>query len=232
MSNLSIIPARAVADSDLTDMQVRVLCAVGTFTNRLGGNVWASINTLAKHSNLSPRSVQRALPILVEKGYLRRVDRVGRTNLYEVILQTDAQGVTQESPGGDSTVRGGVTTQSPKRLKENDTFNELAGEFLRWAWNVYPQREEKPVYVVVLKSIIAALQGGATPDTLASGVAGYADHVARNKTEPKYIKSMHRFFLDGAWQAYAVQRVHGRTREEWARSGQDVAEFDNVVGAA
>jgi hypothetical protein len=64
MPHLSIIPAAAVADPALTDTQVRVLCAIGTFTNRLGGNVWASVQTMAKSCNLSPRTVQRALPVV------------------------------------------------------------------------------------------------------------------------------------------------------------------------
>jgi hypothetical protein len=28
---------------------------------------------------------------------------------------------------------------------------------------------------------------------------------------------------------YDVPMVHGRTREEWARSGQDVLEFDRLL---
>ena len=81
MSYLCIIPAAAVADAGLTDTQVRELAAIGTFTNRLGGNVWASVATLAKQCNLNPRSVQRAMPVLIERGYLRRMPRVGRTTV-------------------------------------------------------------------------------------------------------------------------------------------------------
>jgi hypothetical protein len=47
MPSLSIIPSAAVADERLTDLHIRVLCAIGTFSNRLGGNVWASVQTLA-----------------------------------------------------------------------------------------------------------------------------------------------------------------------------------------
>ena len=68
MPNLSIIPAHAVRDERLTDTQIRVLCAIGTFTNKLGGNVWASVPTLAKQSSLSTRSVQRGFPHLVVCG--------------------------------------------------------------------------------------------------------------------------------------------------------------------
>jgi DNA-binding transcriptional MocR family regulator len=130
MPHLAIIPAAAVADPNLTDTQVRVLCAIGTHTNRLGGNVWASISTLAKACSLSTRTVQRALPALLERGYLRHLERPGRTTLYEIVLE---QGVTMQSGGGDSVVGGGVTTQSPKRLKNDKTndLRELANLVLR-----------------------------------------------------------------------------------------------------
>jgi DNA-binding MarR family transcriptional regulator len=99
MSNLCIIPAAAVADHDLSDTQVRVLCAIGTFTNRLGGNVWASVKTLAAGSNLSERTVQRCIPALIDKGYLRMETRTGRTNLYEIVLDRAPEGVTPVSGG-------------------------------------------------------------------------------------------------------------------------------------
>jgi len=88
MPYLSIIPAAAVADGRLSDTHIRVLCAIGTHTNKLGGNVWASVGTLAKESNLSERTVQRSVLALVECGYITRTERVGRTNLYEVSLQS------------------------------------------------------------------------------------------------------------------------------------------------
>jgi hypothetical protein len=57
----------------------------------------------------------------------------------------------------------------------------------------------------------------------------YATHCALNKTEPQYVKSLPRFFADDFWRAYDVALVHGRTREEWARSGQDVLVFDQLL---
>jgi hypothetical protein len=40
---------------------------------------------------------------------------------------------------------------------------------------------------------------------------------------------MPRFFADDFWRAYDVVLVQGRTREEWARSGQDVSKFDRLL---
>jgi DNA-binding transcriptional ArsR family regulator len=226
MPHLAIIPAAAVADPNLTDTQIRVLCAIGTHTNRLGGNVWASISTLAKACSLSTRTVQRALPALLERGYLRHLERPGRTTLYEIVLE---QGVTMQSGGGDSVVGGGVTTQSPKRLKNDKTndLRELANLVLREVWTVYPKRETPHLFPPALKAMTEALRNGADPSRLVQAAALYGQEVVKKKTEPRFVRSITRFYADGAWEHYASEvRVHGRTRDEWARSGQDVTEFD------
>ncbi len=233
MSSLSILPAAAVADERLTDAQVRVLCAIGTYTNKLGGNVWASVQTLAKSSNLNPRTVQRALPVLLEHGYLRVQERPGRTNLYGIVLDRP---LTPESPGGDTGVVGGVTLESPKRYTVNDRTNEqrqLAQEVTKAVWRVYPQRDTPHLFPPALRAITELLKAGATPDRMVRAAEAYALECAKKRTEPRYVRTISRFFSDGAWEQYGTEvRVHGRTREEWARSGQDVLEFDRLAGAA
>lgn len=217
-------------DSELTDAQVRVLCAIGTFTNKLGGNVWASVRTLAKQCNLTERSVQRALPTLVERGYLRRIERAGTTNLYEVVLQ----GVTPVSPGGDSSVGGGVTPVSPKRPRLNEEMNDrriIAKDVLRQVWSIFPKRDTPHLYPPALRAIEQCLADGAQPTRLVIAAGQYAAEVQKNKTEPRYVRTIAKFYSDGAWEHYRpVARVYGRTREEWIRSGQDVAEFDRLAG--
>lgn len=230
MSYLCIIPASAVADPDLTDTQVRVLCAIGTFTNRLGGNVWASVATLAKSCNLTPRSVQRAMPVLIERGYLKRMPRTGRTTLYEVVLQNAPfEGVTQESLGGDLVVTPPPTTQSPKREKERYTLTDDDTSAMNHIWSVFPKRDTPHIYLPFAEAYKALRVAGVAPARLCRAAEAYAIAAGRAGTDPKYIKGMHRFFSDGTWEAYAVPLVGGRTREEWARSGQDVAEFDRMV---
>lgn len=233
MPHLSIIPANAVADESLTDTQVRVLCAIGTFTNRLGGNVWASVNTLAKACNLSERTVQRALPALLKAGYLRGVMRPGRTNLYEVVLD---RGVTQESLGGDTGVTPPPTAQSPKRVKENDTLNDLrsfALQVTKAIFAVYPKRDTPHLFPPALRAVTECLKQGASPERMVNAASLYAQEVQRKQTEPRFVRTIVRFYQDGAWEHHVAEaRVHGRTREEWARSGQDVAEFDRLAQGA
>lgn len=230
MPHLSIIPAAAVADSDLTDAQLRVLCAVGTFTNKLGGNCWASVMTLAKQSNLNIRTIQRSLSALVEKGYLRRIERVGHTNLYEVVLQG---GVTPESEGGDTGVGGGVTLESPKRPRLNEKNNDrriVAQNVLKRIWSIFPKRDVPHLYPPALRAVEQVLAQGVDPVRLEAAAVLYAEACIKDRTEPKYVKTIAKFYSDGAWEHYRpVARVYGRTREEWIRSGQDVAEFDKLA---
>lgn len=234
MSYLCIIPAAAVADAGLTDTQVRVLAAIGTFTNRLGGNVWASVATLAKQCNLNPRSVQRAMPVLIERGYLKRMPRTGRTTVYEVVLQghTASEGVTQESLGGDLVVTTPPTTQSPKRYTERYTLTNDDTRCMKYCWEVFPKRDVPSPYPAFAAAFRELRIAGAPLDALAQSAHGYAAYVVKNGVEPKFVKTIHRFYADDTWKAYCIKTVEGRTREEWARSGQDVAEFDRLAGGA
>jgi hypothetical protein len=226
MPHLAIIPAAAVADPELTDTQVRVLCAIGTFTNRLGGNVWASVQTMAKACQLSTRTIQRALPVLIARGYLRATVRPGRTNLYDVVLE----GVTRESPGGDTAVTPPLTLESPKRIRRTDPLNELAHEVTKAIWRVFPKRDTPHLFPPALRAIQQCLKDGAAPDQMVEAASLYAQDVQRKQTEPRYVRTIVRFYADGAWEHYVSEvRVHGRTREEWARSGQDVQEFDRIA---
>ena len=225
MPYLSIIPAAAVADGRLSDTHIRVLCAIGTHTNKLGGNVWASVPTLAKESNLSERTVQRSLAALIEAGYLRKTERTGRTNLYDVLLD----GVSTESPTPVTTVTPPPSVQSPKRVKERYTLTGDDTQCLSYCWATFPKRDMPtpyPLWVVAFRNLRTA---GVSCDDIAKAAHSYAAYVTKNGTEQKYIKTIHRFFADDSWKAFCEQTVGGRTRDEWARSGQDVEEFDKMA---
>lgn len=226
MPSLSIIPAAAVSDKRLTDATVRVLCAIGTFTNRRGGNVWASVGKLASTSGLTPRSVQRALSALVECGYLRRIDRIGRTSLHEIVLEHGETDVTGEGDSGDG---GGVTEESPKRYSERIKLNERARRVLEAIWDVYPARETPHLYPPALRAVGEQLAAGAMESQLIRAAKEYRRVVDRDGTEKRYVKTMHRFFADEAWMILDRQTVYGQTREEWALSGRDVAEWDQLA---
>lgn len=271
MSALSIIPAKAVGDTRLTDANLRVLCAIGIHSSKLGGQVWASIATLAEESGLEERSVQRAIKVLLELGYIRKVERTGRTNLIDVLLDhpeaataVDKKppkkakgGVTPESPGGDSRVGGGCLQSHPND-KTNDETNDVGGgeggggvglststeprpkteQQLVYDWllllqEVYPLRPE-PVNMVRLLKIVKAmpeLKDRVVQEAALVGAKAYAHQVAVEGTEPKYVASIYRFVEEAGWRNWGLRvepRVHGLTRQQWIRTGQDVAVWDTA----
>jgi len=95
---------------------------------------------------------------------------------------------------------------------------------------IFPERETPHLFLPFRTAIVALVQQeGVTPHALYQAALNYGVQCAKEQTEPKYIKSLHRFYADGQWEHYQVTTVHGRTRQEWARSGQDVAEFDRLA---
>ena len=231
MPSLSIIPARAVMDESLTPNQLRVLCAIGIHTDKLGGNVWTSVRTLAREANVSERTIQSACVVLVERGYLKVVRRPGSTNLYEV--QLDAPPTLASGEGVQELLReGGAIAAAPKRPQGTTPKNNVSADekaVLDALWSKYPKRPEPHSYPAALKALVPVLRTGVEGARIVRAVDRYATHCQLNHTEPQYVKSMPRFFADEFWRAYDVVLVHGRTREEWARSGQDVSKFDAMV---
>jgi len=233
MPNLSIIPAQAVMDRDLTATHLRVLCAIGIHTNKLGGGVWTSLNTLADEAGVSRSTVKRACEELETKGYLRVNLRGGRTSIYEVVLDP----VHPDELGGGSSGRPdtqvkAMTPKRPKRTTPPNVFSAEEQEIVDALWKTYPKRPEPPPFIPVRNAALALLRSGVSGERLVRAAHRYATQCALNQVDPKYVKSLHRFLTDGAWEVYDVKTVHGRTREEWARSGQDVLEFDRLLEEA
>lgn len=232
MPNLSIIPAAAVMDRDLSHTHLRVLCAIGVHTDKLGGNVWTSVRTLAQEAGVSERTVQTACQALTEKGYLRVAIRPGRTNLYEVVLDTPALAPPQPAAPPQQLLHPTpAIAAAPKRPQL--TTPKLPGatkDELRALEETYPERPEPIVWPPVVKELNALIRDGVPFERIRRAAARYAVHCELNQTDPKYVKTLNRWLADGAWRAYDVITVHGRTREEWRRSGQDVLEFDRLAG--
>jgi len=224
MPNLSIIPASAVMDRDLTPTQLRVLCAIGIHTDKLGGNVWASVRTMAGEAGVAERTFQAACAALVERGYLRITDRPGRTNLYQVVLEPTLHGPPQQLVHPTPAI-----ADAPKRPQGTTQHNE-AREVTASLLEIYPERPEEVPFAAALKVVTAALKGGAESSQLWQAASRYHTHCQINRTEPQYVKSFLRFFgPDGFWKSYQVQTVHGRTRAEWVASGQDGTKWDRLL---
>lgn len=97
-------------------------------------------------------------------------------------------------------------------------------------FDVYPERDTPHPFVPVRTEVLALLKSGHEADDLIRAARHFRTHCAKEQTEPKYIIGPVRFYRDGLWERYRAVTVEGRTREEWARSGQDVSEFDRLAG--
>jgi hypothetical protein len=102
------IPVRALADPAMTEAPLRALLAIGSFVParpdpRTGErSTWASVGTLAARARMDERRFRRALSLIIERGYVRRVDRPGRTS-YLVVLFEDPSPLAESArgtPGG------------------------------------------------------------------------------------------------------------------------------------
>jgi len=140
--------------------------------------------------------------------------------------------VTQESLGGDLVVTPPPTTQSPKRENERYTLTDSDTDCMAHIWKVFPKRDVPPPYAAFVAAFRNLRIDGVPYADLVQSAHGYAAYVTKNSVEPKYVKTIHRFYMDDSWKSYCVKTVLGRTREEWARSGQDVAEFDKLADSA
>jgi len=128
---LSVIPARAVSDPELSDGAFRTLAALGMFGDR-NGWCYPSYATLAQIRGLSKSAIAKHITELVERGYLNihhRFDEVSgaqRSSLLQIRFdyEPDEPGAgvkktTKESPprfrGGNppytSEVNGGYTSE-------------------------------------------------------------------------------------------------------------------------
>lgn len=98
--------------------------------------------------------------------------------------------------------------------------------------SLYPERDVPHPHVPTRTAVMELLSKGVDPMALLRAARNYAAHCAKEGTPPKYRIGSTRFYRDGIWEQHSTVTVHGQTREQWARSGRDVAEFDRMAGAA
>lgn len=135
-SRLSIIPSRAVADTNLTATQLRVLCAIGSYTSK-DQTAYPRQATIAELLGISRKTVNQACQKLKEEGYLEirhqyRDDGSQRSNLYYVRLDPSVSVDVQIGTGGcNRSVTGGVTPSvtggvtSRRYTNNNSILNDI-----------------------------------------------------------------------------------------------------------
>lgn len=91
MPALSIIPARAVGDENLTGADIRVLCAIGIHTDaKTGEGCWARAATLALEAGVSKNQFFTSARRLLDGNYIRRESGQadGVASSYSIILDS------------------------------------------------------------------------------------------------------------------------------------------------
>ena len=243
MPALCIIPQRALADEALTPSELRVLLSIGSHADRAGAGVWASARTISAEARVSRATVFRCLATLEERGYIRRtaryVERRQTSSMYQVMLDETGGSHSSETGEGLTALRRTGVSQlcDPNDTSKNDTRkngSNRAAAIAARQWTdvligVYPKRPEPYSVEAVMRSVKKLLVAGVTAERLVRAAEGYARKVAREQTDPQYVRGLVRFLHDGVWEQFDMKTVGGRTREEWARSGQDVAEFDRLA---
>lgn len=115
-----------------------------------------------------------------------------------------------------------LPTTEPER---SQYVNALTDEILV----LYPERDVPHHLFYTRKSVQVALEAGADPDDLLRSARNYRVECEREGYVPKFRIGAPRFYGDNIWKRYLTVTVYGRTREEWARSGQDLEEFDRLA---
>ena len=106
----AIIPARAIDDSRLGNVALRVLCALGTYSDR-NGRCWPSLVTIARRLGMSRQAVSKQIQALHKLGYLdieaqQRPDGGKGVNAYRLLFDGkiatayDRLGDESEDQGG------------------------------------------------------------------------------------------------------------------------------------
>jgi hypothetical protein len=120
LTGYSRVPLRAASNSKLSRTSLRVLIALGRFSNNLGES-FPSLKTIAEHAALDRRHVPAALHELELAGLItrsRRRDKDGDFNstyytiIYDEVTPAEVSGVTSTGDTGSTPRRDTVTPRS------------------------------------------------------------------------------------------------------------------------
>ena len=111
----SQIPHAAVRDTELSSTEFKVLAVIGLYLNQ-DHEAWPMQSTIAEVAGKSQGTVQRAIKVLEEKGYVRSrkkwPDRPGTHKCYQVVFdlcgpsssENDGSGIVKNDGSGNSSM--------------------------------------------------------------------------------------------------------------------------------
>jgi hypothetical protein len=148
-------------EDNLTAYEMLVYFVLCRYANN-GKAAFPSYATIAKKAAISPRSVARALTGLLEKGFIKKQNRTGSSNLYSVIWEPMPQG-HRGMPQGH---RGGMP--QGHTIKKDLIINKKEKERGAHPQNLFSDLQDEEPKAETLQ----ADQPGAE-DTLKAGLAYY-----------------------------------------------------------
>ena len=168
------------------------------------GQCFPSIQYIVDRTELSRRSVTRALGQLADAGHIEITTRMGKTGQRSSLYVLDCSGVT-ESPAPHDTVTLPHDTQSPITITNNQLTEKTMSDSdesdaqFEEIWKSRPRRpnESKPAGK---KAYLARRREGRSHDELVAGQAKYKKYCEATHTKPQHIKHFSTFFnKDGHW---------------------------------
>ncbi len=126
-ARFSVVPSDAVTDLDLTATQLRVLLVIGTYLSK-DATAFPKQKTIADRLGIARETANRAIKVLVDKGYIhihhqKRDDGGQRENLYTVRLDPCDATITPPVTSEDHTPCD-HTGSHPRTTHKNDTVRK------------------------------------------------------------------------------------------------------------
>lgn len=196
------VPPRAACDPRLRAADHRVLIAICSHANA-GGRAYPSYACIASETGIARDNVPRSITRLEEFGYLQRQRHKRGPGLwdrssYEIIFED-----SKAAPSGN----GGVDL--PATPVPSINGHDVSAEHFEFFWLAYPSRDPHPnPKKPAAQKFAAALKRGIDPAVIIAGAQRYADYIARENKDPRYVKQAMTWLNQELWnEAYKPAKV-------------------------
>jgi Helix-turn-helix domain len=201
------VPVRAAAALGLGAQDFRVLIAIASHANG-DGRAFPSLARIALLTGIARRNVPRSIARLEDARLLRHRQRKGETggwghSVYEIVLE-DLDVAPSED--WDIPPNGGLRRLAKAAPSVN---GHISAEHFELFWEAYPSRGPHPnPKKPAASKFAAALKNGVDPAIIIAGTRRYADYVAREERDPRYVKQAMTWLSQELWnEAYKLTKV-------------------------
>jgi hypothetical protein len=217
IAHFAKVPPRAARDPRLRAADHRMLIAISSHANG-EGRAYPSYACIASETGIARDNVPRSITRLEEFGYLRRQRNkrgpgIWDRSSYEIIFQDST---TAPSGNGSVPLNGALDDSATPASSMNG--HDTPTDHLEIFWRAYPTRAPHPnPKKPAAQKFVAALKRGIDPAVIIAGAQRYADYVAREHRDPRYVKQAVTWLSQEEWtEAY---KPAANTRPSRARVG-------------